>query len=129
LRHRARPRSGRAPGRCDGGHRGAGRRAMTGSTAATGSPDLMPELEGPAVQLVAVRGPSALGGGRRRALELLYLMASTEFKRNYFGTVLGYLWSVARPLMLFGVLYAVFTQAFHVGGKIPHYAVLLLLTL
>ena len=74
-----------------------------------------------------VRGPSALGGGWRRALELLYLIAVTDFKRTYFGTVLGYLWSLARPLMLFGVLLAVFTQVFRVGSQVPHYPVLLLL--
>ena len=36
-----------------------------------------------------VRGPSALGGGSRRFLDLLLLMSVTEFKRVYFGTVLG----------------------------------------
>jgi ABC-2 type transport system permease protein len=73
-----------------------------------------------------VRGPSALGGGWRRSLELLYLIAVTEFKKTYFGTVLGYLWSLARPLMLFGVLLAVFTQVFRIGSEVPNYPVLLL---
>jgi ABC-2 type transport system permease protein len=49
-----------------------------------------------------------------------------EFRRTYFGTVLGYLWSLTRPLMLFGVLLAVFTQVFRVGSQVPHYPVLLL---
>jgi ABC-2 type transport system permease protein len=79
-----------------------------------------------ALDLRPVSGPSSLGGGWRRALELLYLIASTEFKRTYFGTALGYLWSLARPLLLFGVLLAVFTQAFHISAHVPHYAVLLL---
>jgi ABC-2 type transport system permease protein len=79
------------------------------------------------LQLRDVRGPSALGGGWRRALELLYLIAVTDFKRTYFGTALGYVWSLARPLMLFGVLLAVFTQVFRVGSQVPHYPVLLLL--
>jgi ABC-2 type transport system permease protein len=78
------------------------------------------------VELRDVVGPSALGGGWRRALELLYLIASTEFKRTYFGTALGYLWSVARPLMLFGVLLVVFTAGLHLGNAVPHYPVLLL---
>jgi ABC-2 type transport system permease protein len=81
----------------------------------------------PALELRDVRGPSALGGGWRRSLDLLYLISVTEFKRTYFGTVLGYLWSLARPLMLFGVLLAVFTQVFRVGSQVPHYPVLLLL--
>jgi ABC-2 type transport system permease protein len=62
------------------------------------------------LELREVRGPSALGGGWRRSLELLYIIAVTEFKRTYFGTVLGYLWSLCRPLLLFGVLLAVFTH-------------------
>lgn len=74
-----------------------------------------------------VRGPSALGGGLRRFFDLLWLMATTEFKRVYFGTVLGYLWSLMRPLMLFGVLLFVFTQVFKIGSNLPDYPVLLLL--
>lgn len=76
-----------------------------------------------------VPGPSALGGGWRRSLELLYLIAVTDFKKHYLGTVFGYLWSIARPLMLFGVLLAVFTQVFRVGSEVPHYPVLLLLNI
>jgi ABC-2 type transport system permease protein len=79
-----------------------------------------------AAELREVRGPSALGGGWRRSLELLYLISVTEFKKTYFGTVLGYVWSLARPLMLFGVLLAVFTQIFRVGSLVPNYEVLLL---
>jgi ABC-2 type transport system permease protein len=73
-----------------------------------------------------VRGPSALGGGWRRSLDLLSLIAVTDFRRAYFGTALGYLWSLARPLILFGVLLAVFTQVFRIGSEVPNYPVLLL---
>jgi len=79
------------------------------------------------LKLREVRGPSALGGGPRRFFDLLWLMSVTEFKRVYFGTVLGYLWSLARPLMLFGVLLFVFTKIFRVGHNLPYYPVLLLL--
>jgi ABC-2 type transport system permease protein len=74
-----------------------------------------------------VHGPSALGGGARRFADLLWLMSVTEFKRTYFGTVLGYVWSLIRPLMLFGVLLFVFTQVFKIGSQLPNYPVLLLL--
>jgi ABC-2 type transport system permease protein len=80
-------------------------------------------------ELRDVPGPSALGGGWKRSLDLLYLIAATEFKRTYFGTVFGYVWSLARPMLLFGVLLAVFTQAFRLGSQVPHYAVLLLLNI
>jgi len=74
-----------------------------------------------------VAGPSPLGGGWRRFFSLLWLMSATEFKRTYFGTVLGYLWSLVRPLLLFAVLLFVFTQIFRVGHNLPYYPVLLLL--
>jgi ABC-2 type transport system permease protein len=81
----------------------------------------------PATELREVRGPSALGGSRRRFFDLLWLMSVTEFKRVYFGTVFGYLWSLVRPLLLFGVLLFVFTKVFRLGSGLHNYPVLLLL--
>jgi ABC-2 type transport system permease protein len=80
---------------------------------------------GETLKLRDVRGPSALGGGLRRSLELLYLIASTEFKRTYFGTALGYLWSLCRPLLLFAVLLEVFTHLTRFS-HVTHYPLLLL---
>ncbi len=82
------------------------------------------ELSG---ELQEVKGPSAISGGHRRFLDLLWLISVTEFKRTYFGTVLGYLWSLIRPLMLFGVLLFVFTKVLRIGSETPNYPVLLLL--
>jgi ABC-2 type transport system permease protein len=79
------------------------------------------------VELREVPGPSALGGGTRRALELLYVIAVNDFKKTYFGTALGYLWSLARPLMQFAVLLVVFTHVFRLGKKVEHYPEFLLL--
>src|SRR5680860_1237702 len=53
------------------------------------------------------------------------MLAVTDFKLRYFGSVLGYFWTLARPLMLFSVLYFVFSQVFDVGD-IAHYPVYLL---
>jgi ABC-2 type transport system permease protein len=83
--------------------------------------------EAASLELREVRGPSALGGGTRRFFDLLWLMAVTEFRRVYFGTVLGYLWSLIRPLAYFGVLLFVFTQIFRVGSELHYYPVILLL--
>jgi ABC-2 type transport system permease protein len=80
----------------------------------------------PAV-LQDIRGPSALGGGARRFVTLTWLLSVTEFKLNYFGTVFGYLWSLVRPLLLFAVLYTVFTRI--IRFDVPNYAQLLLLNL
>jgi ABC-2 type transport system permease protein len=78
------------------------------------------------LELREVRGPSALGGGWRRSLDLLILLAVTEFKRSYLGTALGYVWSLARPLLLFTVLLVVFTEAFDLGDRVQQYPMLLL---
>ncbi len=62
----------------------------------------------------------------RRFLELTTTLARSEFKLRYFGSVLGYFWSLARPLMFFGVLYLFFTQIIKIGKGVPHYGVYLL---
>jgi ABC-2 type transport system permease protein len=79
----------------------------------------------PALELQEVKGPSALGGGRRRFFDLLWLISLNEFRKTFFGTALGYLWSLARPLLLFAVLYVVFTKIIRFQN-VDHYTVLLL---
>lgn len=79
-----------------------------------------------ALELRDVPGPSALGGGRRRAIELLIVIAVNDFKKTYFGTALGYVWSVARPLLTFAVLLTVFTHVFHFSNKVHNYPAFLL---
>jgi len=54
-------------------------------------------------------------------------MALTDFKLKYAGSVLGYIWSLAKPLLFFGVLYVVFSVFFRFGKGIPNYPVYLLL--
>jgi ABC-2 type transport system permease protein len=73
-----------------------------------------------------IAGPSALGGSLRRFAYLAVTLAVTEFKLRFFGSVLGYLWQLVRPLMLFGVLYVVFTEFVKIGGVVPFYPVVLL---
>jgi ABC-2 type transport system permease protein len=76
-----------------------------------------------------MHGPSALGGAARRFFDLTWMLAVTEFRLSYFGSVLGYLWSLMRPLMFFGVLYVVFSQVLNFGGDIRHYPEVLLLNI
>jgi ABC-2 type transport system permease protein len=79
------------------------------------------------LELRDVRGPSAIGGGRRRFFDLLWLVSTTEFKKTFHGTVFGYLWSLVRPLILFGVLLVVFTKIIRFKGEVVHYPEMLLL--
>ncbi|HEV7918735.1 MAG TPA: ABC transporter permease [Solirubrobacterales bacterium] len=67
-------------------------------------------------------------GEWRHFWDLTVTLARNELKQRYFGSVLGYLWSLVRPLMLFSVLYFVFTHII-MRADIPHYGVYLLLSL
>ncbi len=57
---------------------------------------------------------------------LLSELTKTDFKLRYQGSVLGYLWALLRPLMMFAILYVVFAKLLRIGGDIPHYPVYLL---
>lgn len=70
--------------------------------------------------------PSAFGDDLNRFVTLTVTLARVEFKLRYFGSVLGYLWSLVRPLLFFLVLYLVFTRLFHFGKGVQHYPVYLL---
>ncbi len=54
-------------------------------------------------------------------------LVRTDFKLRYQGSVLGYTWSLLRPLLLFVILYIVFVRFLKVGNGIPYYPVYLLL--
>ena len=85
-----------------------------------------PAAEAGQLELKPIKGPSAFGGSLRRFASLLWLQSVTEFKAGYLHTSFGYLWSLARPLMLFGVLLLVFTQIFRIGSEVENYAPMLL---
>ncbi|MBQ2695554.1 ABC transporter permease [Candidatus Saccharibacteria bacterium] len=57
---------------------------------------------------------------------LLAELTKTDFKLRYQGSVLGYLWALLRPLLMFAILYVVFAKLLKIGGDIPHYPVYLL---
>src|SRR3990167_724019 len=58
---------------------------------------------------------------------LLGEMIRVDFKLRYQGSVLGYLWSLLKPLMLFVILFTVFTKFLHIGKGVPNYPISLLL--
>ncbi len=61
---------------------------------------------------------------RNRAI--LREMVSTDFKVRYQGSVLGYFWSLLKPLFLFAILYVVFTYIIPLGKDVEHFSVYLL---
>lgn len=65
---------------------------------------------GPAVvdRSVAQRGATARPSAWRSNLNLTRELAVTSFKLKYTGSVLGYAWSLVKPLLIFGMTYLVF---------------------
>jgi ABC-2 type transport system permease protein len=72
--------------------------------------------------------PLPTGRPSKSYTNLLRELAISDYKVKYQGSFLGgYVWTVAKPLLLFGVLYFVFTRLVRFGGGVPNYAVNLLL--
>lgn len=63
----------------------------------------------------------------RYSLVILKQLVITDFKLRYKGSVLGYVWTLLKPLALFAVMYVVFIHFLRFGEGIPHFAVYLLL--
>jgi ABC-2 type transport system permease protein len=74
-----------------------------------------------------VRGPTALGDDPARFARLTWTLAVTQFKLKFYGSALGYIWQLMRPLLLFGVLYVVFSVALNFGEGLEYFEVMLLL--
>jgi ABC-2 type transport system permease protein len=51
--------------------------------------------------------------GAARYWSMVRELSITNFKLKYTGSVLGYIWSLVKPLAYFGVLYVIFVQLFH----------------
>ena len=63
-----------------------------------------------------IHGPGALTGDWRRFWHLTFNIAVMQWKVRFYGSALGYLWQLVRPLLLFLVLYVFFTKIAHVGS-------------
>lgn len=63
----------------------------------------------------------------RRNRILLRELVVTDFKLRYQRSVLGYLWSILKPLFLFAILYVVFDKFLRLGRDIEHFPVYLLI--
>ena len=60
-------------------------------------------------------------------LRILRVIALTEYKLKYAESALGYIWSVAKPLSMFGVLYVVFGRFFKLTSGFEHFPLYLLI--
>ena len=65
----------------------------------------------------------------RRNLNLVRELSITQFKLKYTGSALGYAWSLAKPLMLFGIMYLVFSVLLKAGVGTYNFPVQLLVAI
>jgi ABC-2 type transport system permease protein len=65
--------------------------------------------------------------GLRRFADVTLTLARAEFKLRYLNSVVGYVWSLIQPLLLFLVLYFVWVELFNPGRGTPNYEYALLL--
>lgn len=63
----------------------------------------------------------------KRNRALLAELVRTDFKLRYQGSVLGYTWSLLKPLLLFSILYVVFVRFLRIGADVTNFPVYLLL--
>jgi ABC-2 type transport system permease protein len=70
---------------------------------------------------------AARSGAARHNVELVLRLAVTNFKLKYTGSVLGYVWSLIKPLMIFGVTYLVFVRLLNAGARSPSFPLQLLI--
>ena len=73
-----------------------------------------------------MKGPSAMSGDWRRFGYLTRTLAVTDFKVRFYDSALGYLWTLVRPLLFFGVLFVVFSLIVKVGEGVEHYPSMLI---
>lgn len=70
--------------------------------------------------------PSVIGSDVRRFWALAFTLAATDFKLRFYGSVLGYVWTLARPFLYFGVIYFVFTEIAGLDADVKNYGVYIL---
>jgi ABC-2 type transport system permease protein len=73
--------------------------------------------------------PDVVGSDLRRVAALSWTLATTEFKLRFYGSVLGYTWTLVRPFALFGVIYVVFALIVKVGAGVKHYPAYILISM
>jgi ABC-2 type transport system permease protein len=65
----------------------------------------------------------------QRNVNLVRELSITSFKLKYTGSALGYVWSLVKPLMLFGIMYVVFSVLLKAGANTPDFPVQLLIAI
>jgi ABC-2 type transport system permease protein len=89
------------------------------------------ETEASAMRAALARQPGPGAGGRvarlRRFVDIALVLARADFKLRYLDSIIGYAWALAQPLLMFVVLYTIWSKVVRIGGDVQHYPLKLLL--
>jgi ABC-2 type transport system permease protein len=78
-------------------------------------------MSGVAATIGTVKRSDGRRHGARYLVRILGVTAAADYKLKYSGSVLGYLWSVMKPLLLFTMLYFVFGHIFKLTRESAYY--------
>jgi ABC-2 type transport system permease protein len=73
--------------------------------------------------------PQVLGRDARRFWHLTWILATTDFKLRFYGSALGYAWTLVRPFAFFGVIWFVFAKIVGAGNNVKNYPCYILMSL
>ena len=63
-----------------------------------------------------------------RFWQLTWTLAITDFKLRFYGSVLGYAWTLVRPFAFFGVIWFVFAEIVDAGDSVKNYPAYILMS-
>jgi ABC-2 type transport system permease protein len=79
--------------------------------------------------IAARRRPLVLGRDASRFWHLTWTLAATDFKLRFYGSALGYAWTLVKPFAMFGVIWFVFSEIVHAGNGVKNYSAYILMAL
>jgi ABC-2 type transport system permease protein len=71
--------------------------------------------------------PARATSGAAYYVRVLRVVGAIEFKAKYAGAVMGYVWSLVKPLAYFGVLWLVFAHLLRTANQTQNFALFLLI--
>lgn len=72
--------------------------------------------------------PMVVGEDARRFWHLTWTLAATDFKLRFYGSALGYAWTLVRPFAFFGVIWFVFSEIVGAGNGVRNYPAYILMS-
>lgn len=76
-------------------------------------------------EAIPASGDLSLIGRAKHVRRLVGVLVGMEIKLRYGDSVLGYVWTIGKPMALFSILYVVFGQLVGINAEQPHFALYL----